>query len=101
MIDFSELDAAVLNAFGESVMFTVPAGSVFLPAIYDVDQDVGNVADLPVNGDVKTLAMLRSDIEAHGITIRGKVQVRDDEYHIVDIAHDAAGISTLQIRRYG
>lgn len=100
MIDFIDVNAAVLSDFAEPVLFALPVGSVFLPAIYDTEQDIDRVADLPVNGDVKTLSMLQSDVDAHSIQIRETVTVRGINYQILDIAHDAAGFSTLQIRRY-
>jgi hypothetical protein len=100
MIDFSDLNAAAINAFGESVLFTLQGGAVFLPVIFDVNQDRTQVADLPINSSEKTLSMLQSDVNAHGIEIRGKVQVRNVDYQILDIEHDAGGMSLLQIRRY-
>ena len=99
-MNYINLNTAVLGAFSEPVFFDVTAGVIVLPAIFDVKPVDHHFGGAGFADDRYTLQMLSFDVDAHSITAKQTVAVRQINYQILSLDQDTAGMTTLKIRRY-
>lgn len=97
---FSPVNDAVLSTFSEPFTYKGIGGDVLLQGVFAELPATDSLGNVTFGDRTFALDIPKTALDTHNIEIRQTVNVRGDDYQIINLQTDETGFSTLTLRRY-
>ena len=95
MIDYSEMNSEILDAFGEPVVLFDQPGHPVITAVHSNEFGTDDTGAYVAEYEENQLGVVDSDIQ--GVDVNERIIYNEKQYRIVTIRPDGSGWSTLII----